>query len=307
MEQRQLSLAAFGCSGPIARIFVDGFLREGVSLRLLARDAAGVARRYPDAEVVGGSMMNAGDVARAMQGVDAGFLTTPMGLRNDPSVEIEAAKAVIAGAKAANLPHLIYVSVLGADHPRGVGILDAKYEIERLLAASGVPFSILRCGSYMEDVFDARIGLLNRGKFLFPVTKSRRFSYTSQRDVAPFVVQVLLKERRILYGHVNFVIPDTYSVSEVENILSMSSGISIRAANKFPTYFMFLALTPYFNWRRHRFSSIIPLIRYFDRNGYTATKDTVAELFPAFKMTPLDEHLGALFAASGRPAELGPS
>lgn len=288
-------MAALGCTGPIAEIFVEGFVKQGVSLRLLARDAAAVARRYPKAEVVSGSMMVADDVAKALQGVDAAFFTTPMGLRNDPTLEIEAARAAIAGAKAAGLKHLIYISVLGADERRGVGILDSKYEIERLLAGSGVPYSVVRCGSYMEDVFDARLELLKKGRFLFPVTKSRRFSYTSQKDVAPFVVNMLLTKKRILQGHVNLVVPETYSVSEVEQHLSSASGRRVVAAPKFPTFYLFLALKPYFNWKGHRFSSIIPLIEYFDVHGYTATTKTVGELFPTFRMTGLDEHLKALF------------
>lgn len=241
-------------------------------------------------------MMNATDVAKTLIGVDAAFVTTPMGLRNDPSVEVQAAKAVIEGAKAAKLKHLIYISVLDADTLKGVGILDAKYEIERLLASSGVPYTVMRCGSYMEDVFDPRLHLLKKGKFLFPVTKSRRFSYTSQKDVAPFVVQELLRKSRPLNRHFDFVSPGTYAVSEVEAHLSRAAGISIRAPSKFPTYYIYLALTPLFSWQGHRFSSIIPLIRYFDRCGYTTSGDTVKNLFPAFRMTTLDEHLRNLFA-----------
>lgn len=160
-----LTLAAVGCSGEVSHAFVEGFLKQGVRLRILARDPVAVQARYPGATVIQGSMMNPGDVARVMDGVDAAFVVTPMGVRNNPRPEVEAAKAVISGAKASRLKHLVYTSVLGADHLTGVGILDAKHEIERMLADSGVPWTALRCGSYMEDVFDIRLALLNQGKF----------------------------------------------------------------------------------------------------------------------------------------------
>lgn len=290
------TLAAIGCSGPIGRIFVDGFLKAGANVRLLARNADEAAKLHPGAEVIHGSMMNPGDVASATASVDAAFLCTPMGLRNDPTNEVAAARVVLAGLKASGLKHLIYLSVLGADTQRGVGILDAKYEIERLIAASGVPYTILRCGSYMEDVFDSRLPMLRKGRFLFPVNKARRFTYTCQQDVAPFVLHELLDKGRILNRPINFVSPGVFALHEVESLLSAARGAPVAVTPKFPAYYLFLAALPYFNWKGHRFSSIIPLIRYFDRWGYTATGDTVGDLFPDFRSTPLEAHLRALFS-----------
>lgn len=97
-----------------------------------------------------------------------------MGMRDKAALEVEIARLAIEGARAGGLRRLIYTSVLGADRPRGVGILDAKYEIEKLIRASRIPHLILRCGSYMEDVFDPRIDLLNKGTFLFSIDKSVR-------------------------------------------------------------------------------------------------------------------------------------
>ncbi len=295
MTPKELTLAAVGCSGPVSELFVSGFLSQGVRLRLLARNPGALSSRYPGAETVRGSLMNPADVERVMDGVDAAFLLTPMGLRDDGSAEGAAAPSVLAGAKASGLKHLIYTSVLGADQLRGVGILDAKVHVERLIAESGVPRTVLRCGSYMEDVFDSRLALLNRGIFLFPVTKDRRFSYTSQRDVPRFVVEELLTKGRILNRAFNFVTPGTFAVRDVERLLTEASGRPIRAPRKFPTYYAFMALLPYFNRIGHRFSSILPLIRYFDRHGYTDGGTTVQELFPGFRMTTLEEHFRKLW------------
>jgi uncharacterized protein YbjT (DUF2867 family) len=85
------TVAAIDCSGSVAAHFVQGFAEEGVHLRILARSPATVQERYPGAEVIEGSIMNAGDVARAVSGADAVFRVTPMGLNADPASEIEAA------------------------------------------------------------------------------------------------------------------------------------------------------------------------------------------------------------------------
>ena len=287
------TIAAIGCSGPIAEPIVAGFLRRGVTVRLLARDPADVAARFPGAEVVAGSMTEPADVSRVVQGADAAFLMTPMGMRNDPEPEIAIARKVIEGTRAGGLSHLVYTSVLGADTPRGVGILDAKYEIERMIRAAGIPFTSLRCGSYMEDVFDSRLGLLEQGRFLFPVNRQRRFRYTCQRDIPEFTTHLLALGAP--GGVINFVAPGEYSLGEVEAALSRASGRSIRAAAKFPTFYAYRCLQPLFHLAGHRLSSIIPLVAHFDRHGYKDSGPDVGDQYPGFQMTTLDAHLNGLW------------
>lgn len=296
-DQRHV-VAAIGCSGPVARPFVEGLIDAGVTVRLLARRPESVAARYPDAELIEGSMAEADDVARAVEGVDAAFVVTPMGMRNDPGPEVEVGAAVLDGGRRGRLRHLVYTSVLGADREYGVGILDAKARMEAQIRASGIPHSILRCGTYMEDVFDARKELLDKGRFLFPVTRNRRFTYTRQADVPRFVVDELLTGDRVLDGPINLVAPGTFDIAAVEHALSEAAGRPVKTTPKVPTYYAFRALQPYFHLRRHRFSSVIPLIGHFDAHGYVDDGPTVADAFPDFAMTTLDEHLHALFGST---------
>ena len=299
MTVNSFRIVALGCSGPVAAPVLNGFLGEGVSLRILARLPEPVARRYPEAEVIAGSMSDPVCVARVLADADAAFLMTPMGLRNDPSGEIAIAKQVLEGAKAAGLKHLIYTSVLNADQPSPVGILQAKYEIERLIKNSGVPYTILRCGSYMEDVFDPRLKLLQKGRFLFPIDRHQTFSYTSQADIPRFVVTELLQSGRVLNRPIDFVGPPSYSIVEIEQQLSEAAGFAIKTTPKFPVFYLFYALLPYFRATGHRLSSVIPLMQHFDRNGYFSASGDMQRDFPDFSMTSLPDHLRRLFEAPG--------
>lgn len=296
MTDKKFTLAAIGCSGHVAEIFVDGFLKQGINVRLLARNPEALSVRYPEVELIKGSMMNATDVAKVMEGADAAFLVTPMGICNNTSTESEAVAAAIEGAKAVRLKHLIFVAAIGIDNQTGVPLLDAKHKAERLLASSNVPWTSLRCGSYMEDVFNARLSGIKRGSFLFPVTKTRRFTYTSQVDVPRFVVQELLQTERVLNRPFNLVAPGTFTPLDLEKLMTQASGRKVKASGKFPFYYLLILLKPYFNWTRKRFATILPLIRYFDSYGYTASGDTVADLFPNFKMTTVEEHIRRLLS-----------
>lgn len=304
MENKTKTLAALGFTGPVTMNFVNGFLNKDISLRLLTRNTQKVSERFPEAKVFEGSMMNVADVTKILEGVDAAILTTPMGVRNDNSIEIKAANTVIKSAKNVGLKHLIYISALGVDKPQGTSILDAKYEIEKQLRDSGLKYTILRCGSYMQDVFDSRLVLINNGIFLFPVLKERMFTYTSQLDIPRFVVEVLLLRETIINGPINFIEPGTYSVFQVENILSKARGKKVSATGKFPLYQILWLMQPYFYLKRHRLSTIIPLLKHFNRFGYVPSGEKVQELFPDFKMTTLEEHIHSLFIKAGKNDKL---
>ncbi|MBI1261498.1 MAG: NAD(P)H-binding protein [Rhizobiales bacterium] len=293
MSERK-TIAAIGCSGPVAHHFVEGFLNEGASVRILARSPEHVQTMYPDASISPGSMMAPDDVARVVEGADLIFLVTPMGLNNDPSTEIEAAKRVLEGLKRAHAPHLAYTSCLGVDGKSGVGILDAKYAIERMIVESGLPYTILRCGTYMEDLFDLRIDLLRKGKFLFPLNRNRRFTFTSQRDVPRFIMCEVLSTDAFTNRTLDLVAPGTYSIPELELRLSDAAGFSIKAPPRFPIFHIYRSMLPVFRLRRDRMSSVIPLLAHFDRYGYLSTDGVSPDL--NFRMTPLEKHLGALMA-----------
>jgi uncharacterized protein YbjT (DUF2867 family) len=295
VSRPRAKLVALGCSGPVAAPVINGFIEGGLSLRILARCPEPVARRYPGAEVAAGSMSDPVSVSQVLADADAAFLMTPMGMRNDPSGEIAIAKQVLEGAKAAGLGHLIYTSVLHADQPSPVGILQAKYEIERLIKNAGIPYTILRCGSYMEDVFDPRLKLLQKGRFLFPIDKHQTFSYTSQADIPRFVVTELLQPGGILNRAIDFVAIQSYPIVEIEKQLAEAAGFAIKTTPKFPVFYLFYALLPYFRMTKHRFSSVIPLMQHFDRNGYFSVSGDMQSEFPDFRMTSLPDHLRRLF------------
>ena len=291
---RQPTLAAIGCTGKISRIFVKGFLDLGISLKLLARSRQSTAAQYPAAQIVPGSMMNVDDIASTMQDADAAFLITPIGPCNDTSIEAKSARAAIEAAKRVGLPHLIYISVIGINQPTGVPLLDSKREVEAMLTASGIPWTSIRCGSYMEDVIDTRLAALRRGIYVFPVTPTRQFNFTFQGDVPRFVHE-LLAQGQPLNGALDFIDPRTYSVTEVARMMSKATGRRIVPSGKLPLYLLELA-QPIFYWRKHRLATIIPLIRYFNQHGYTGNIRELAEAYPKFRMTSLEEHLQRLLA-----------
>ena len=105
-------MAVLGGTGRFGTPYIHTFLDHGLNVRVLARSPGKVIKRFPDADVLHGNMMNAPDVKRAFDGVAAAFLITPVGGNDDAQIELSAARSVITAAKAARLPHLIYLSLV---------------------------------------------------------------------------------------------------------------------------------------------------------------------------------------------------
>ena len=293
-------LTVIGGSGPVARPIVDELIELGFRVRLLARSADKVAQRYPAAEVVQGSMLDERAVARAMRGAATTLLITPIGPRNDAAYEIAAARPTIEAARRLETTSVIFVSTLAGGRRTGVALLDAKVEIEALLERSGVPWTALRCGTYMEDVIDSRTNWIDRGLFFFPVRRHLPFHFTEQRDVAR-AVRALVDRRRMLMAAVDLVDPTTYTPAGVARLMSEVCGRPIRATGRVPILWLLYLAWPYFHLRRHRMSTIIPLIRYFNRQGYRGDGQRLSQALPGWTATTLPDHLRALLGRERRP------
>jgi uncharacterized protein YbjT (DUF2867 family) len=235
-------------------------------------------------------MLNKGDVISVMQNSDAAFLITPIGPRNNKQIELNAAEVTIRAAKECNLPHLVFVSVLIPKYPSGVALLDAKPEIEQMMAESGIPWTSIRCGTYMEDVIEHRFKNLEKGVYFFPVDKEKEFSLTCQRDVPRFV-KLLLQNKEALNRAIDFIEPNHYTPDQIAETAASALGWKIKASGKYPFYLLLHLAWPILYLRKHRLSTIIPLIKFFNKYGYRGNPNKLAENYPEFKMTTLKEYL----------------
>ena len=72
--------------------------------------------------------------------------------------EVRLGSNVIEAAReAGNNRHIVYSSGLGAEHRQNVAAIDGKAVLEERLRASGLPFTILRPGLFMDDFYGASL------------------------------------------------------------------------------------------------------------------------------------------------------
>ena len=291
---RQHTITVLGGTGHVGRIYIQEFLSAGLDVRILARSPERVQKRFAEAEILHSSMMQDTDVERAMKNADGAFLITPIGGNNTPELELKAARAAIAGAKASHLPHLIYASQILPEQPTGVAILDAKVEIEKMLKSSGVPWSSLCIGCYMDEYLGMAPGLQKLGLLFNPISSDLPLSFTMKNDVARIAIE-LLRQGRALNGTLDVVEPVTRTLAEVAGLIGHFRGHKVVASGSSPWSSILGIALPLFRRFKPTMASKVALLKYFNEKGYVGNTNQMAEVLPQFKMTTIETYLKSLY------------
>ncbi|WP_431961725.1 NmrA/HSCARG family protein [Actinacidiphila sp. bgisy160] len=185
-----LVLAATGGQG---RAVTGALLGRGARVRAMVRDPEGeAARRLADrgVTVVAGSLGDRGSLAAAMDGVASVFaLTTPFEAGVD--AEVAQGRSILAAAREARVPHLVFSSVAGADQESGVPHFDSKARIEAELASGDVPHTILG-PTYFYDNALGGAERIRGGVLDLPLPSDRPLQQLARADHGAFAAEVLL-------------------------------------------------------------------------------------------------------------------
>jgi uncharacterized protein YbjT (DUF2867 family) len=284
------TIVVLGGTGHVGIPYINEFLSQGLKVRVLARSPERVARRFPKAEVIWGSMMNEGDVRSALDGADGAFLITPIGGNDDADIEVRVARAAIVAAKDTRLRHLMFASIIQSNGPTGIPLMDVKGEIERLLEKSGVPWSALRTGCYMDDWLEFSPSLLKKGIFFFPIRPTHHFSFTSQRDVSRVAVQ-LLRQHRVLHGSLDVIEPVNRTLNEVARLYSEHLGRRVVHTGGSLLPLMKLLRLVVFRWLNPVLASKVRLAGYFDTHDWFGDPSQLTAALPGFRVTSMERYL----------------
>jgi uncharacterized protein YbjT (DUF2867 family) len=210
-----------GATGLLGRATALPLLKQGHAVRALVRDRAKAADlQRAGAEIFVGDLTDVRSLELACKGVDRVFACAHslLGRGRYASAQVDHVghSALVVAARDAKVEHFVYTSMMGAreDHP--IDFARTKFEIEAVVKASGMGYTILRPSAFMESHVHRFNGqmLLERGftVIIGPGTKPRNF--VAVRDVAPFAVIALAQDdlngRTIEIGG-----PDNLSNNEV--------------------------------------------------------------------------------------------
>ncbi|KAB8183124.1 SDR family oxidoreductase [Microbispora catharanthi] len=169
------SILVTGGTGTLGRHVVGRLLEAGADVRVLSRSPR---PGMPYASVKGDLTTGAG-LERAVGGV-----STVVHLASDPRRprgDVEGTRRLAEAARAAGAGHLVFISIVGVDrHP--YSYYRAKYEAERVVAASGLPHTILRTTQFHDFVLLLARSLVRLP--VVPVPAGWRFQPVDTSEVA---------------------------------------------------------------------------------------------------------------------------
>ena len=196
-----------GATGLLGGAIAQHLLKQGQSVRILVRHnspseqlalqhMATPAQTLIDAgaQPVYGDLKDRASLDAACAGIDTVITTANAVLRGGDdtieSVDLMGTMNLIDAAKAASVKHFIYTSVPATDPNSPVPLNAAKGKCEAYLKASGLTYTILKPGVFMEIWIGAVVGIpLRAGQPVTLVNKgATKVPFVSMADVAAYAI-----------------------------------------------------------------------------------------------------------------------
>jgi uncharacterized protein YbjT (DUF2867 family) len=149
---RPTTVLAVGATGSIGRLVVAEAVRQGYTTRALVRDPGKAERMLPHVQLVVGDVTQPGTLRAAVDGVDAVVLTLGShgGKAEAESVDYGGVRNILTalGSRPARIALMTSIGVTNRSgaYNRSIEAHDWKRRSERLVRASGRPFTIVRPG-----------------------------------------------------------------------------------------------------------------------------------------------------------------
>jgi NAD(P)H dehydrogenase (quinone) len=216
-------IAITGATGQLGQLVIAALLKSVPASQIVA-----VVRNPAKADALAqqGVVVRQGDygdeaaLTRALDGVEKLLLISS----SEVGQRAVQHRNVINAAKAAGVGFIAYTSVLHAD-TSPLGLAAEHIETENMLAASGIPYALLRNGWYSENYLASAPPALEHGVFLGAAGDGKIASATRE-DYAAAAAKVISEEGHA--GKVYELAGDTaWTLSELAAELSKQSGKNV--------------------------------------------------------------------------------
>ncbi|MEP7009100.1 MAG: NAD(P)H-binding protein [Acidobacteriota bacterium] len=208
-----------GATGRVGRLVVDQLLAKGVPVRALSR-RPGAAGLPSAVEAVFGDLTVPESLDAAFQGVGAVFVvwTAPLATAQAVAARLAThAERVVFLSSPHQTPHPFF------QQPNPMALLHA--EIERLIAATGLPSTIIRPGMFASNTVNWWAGQIRNGGVVRWPYGAAETAPIDERDIASVAARTLVED-----GHAgaDYVLTGPESLSQVEQVRAIGDAMGRR-------------------------------------------------------------------------------
>jgi uncharacterized protein YbjT (DUF2867 family) len=266
----KLNVLVTGASGKQGGHLVRELLARGHSVRALTRKpespaVASLAKR--GVTIIPGDFEDQGSLERAARGVDTVFaMSTPF--EGGDKTETREGINIVRAASSAGVTHLVYSSVAGADRATGVPHFDSKFEVEKEIRRSGVPFTIVAPVFFMENFLaDYMAAGIAKGSIAMALPATRRLQQIAVADIAQFTALIIERRESFLGKRID-IASDELTVETAAAAISEVSGRHVE----------YTALP--IDAVRQQNEDVARMFEWFDRVGYDADVVGIRGVYP---------------------------
>jgi uncharacterized protein YbjT (DUF2867 family) len=182
-------IGIIGATGTTGRALVAALKQRGAEFRCLVRDAATAAEKLGgDVELFEADLADAASIEAGLQGCDRLFL-----LSGHSPVMVEQQLNAVNAAKAAGVGHIVKLSggsfIIREDTPAMIG--RGHWQIEEAIKASGLDWTFLRPGFFMQNFLNMAEMIKGMGKAMMPLPADVGLGMIDARDTADVAAAIL--------------------------------------------------------------------------------------------------------------------
>lgn len=254
-----------GASGNVGGAVLNALLELGAPVRAMYRSEADASKAPPGAERAIADFSDRSSLDRALEGVNRVFLVcSPI-----PQL-LELEDNMVEACRTHRVQNLVQSSALGAGQT-SASFPSWHFRVEERVRASGLPATILRPESFMQNVVDFYAPNIQTQGAFYAAMKDAPIAYIDVRDIGAIAARVLTTDHHV--GH-TYVLTGTETLThgEIAAQVSRLIGRSVRYVDVIPAELKQAMLgqgTP--QWLA---DALVELQAYYtDGPGATVTRD----------------------------------
>jgi len=182
------SVLITGGTGTLGQEISRQLLAEGYLVNILSSKEKPNATFYNN--IIEGDLINSTSLAKALEGAEI-IIHCASNPRNAQIVDLEGTKNLLTCVDKNRCKHFIYVSIAGVDKS-AYPYYQTKYAVEKIIAASGLHYSILRATQFHDLVLHRIIKVFDKGAGSpIEIPANMRFQSIDKTDVAKCIVELV--------------------------------------------------------------------------------------------------------------------
>jgi len=282
MSEADRTVLVTGATGRQGGAVIRHMLPKGWKLRALTRNPDGheaQALASQGIEVMRGDLEDPDTIARAAIGA-YGIFSVQDFWAVGAKREVQQGKNVANAAKKAEIKHLVYSSVGGAERKTEIPHWESKWEVENYIRQLGLPATVIRPVSFMETYYidQVEIGIL-QGRLADPIRGNKPYQTIATDDIGAFVALAFERPSEFI-GKALEIAGSELTNGEAAKVFSRVLGKPVKF-QRIPLPVVRLLLGKEFH----------AMFRWFNEAGYQADIPTLRRAYPEIHLHTLEEWL----------------